>query len=393
MGTKPMSPSTFIEKNKPDNRTECEKAIEILDSKLTEYKNVLEEMLSTEKKIGIVKTGPIKSKDKTYYKVEVNGTPMMVNYDKNLIFNIDKPTTLLEAETEVIVTGQSIVEVMPDILLSKRELPSFPLIDWNEIGGMKSQVKSIREAVELPLNNEKMFKEFGLKPTKGILLSGPPGCGKTLIGKAIASIVLKSNKANPDSFVYIKGAEMLSMYVGNTERAIVSLFKRCRKYTEKTGQRALVFIDEAEALLPTRGSRLSSDVETTIVPTFLSEMDGFEENSPMILLSTNLPNQIDHAILRDGRIDLKVAVERPTFEDSIEIFQIHLGKVKLSDSIDFLAKFGTEKIFNSPVKNNVSGAMIENLVKSATRAALVRKLANSKSETGMLASDMDGIKL
>lgn len=243
--------------------------------------------------------------------------------------------------------------------------------------------------VEMPLLHADLAKSYGIVPSKGMLLYGSPGCGKTLIAKAIASMILDDTSVDPRAFRYIKGAELLSMYVGQTEQAIGELFKSCREYTEETGQQAVIFIDEAEAILPARGSRRSSDVETTIVPTFLSEMDGFDGQNPFILLSTNLPNSIDEAILREGRIDVKIQVQRPTIEDSKEIFKIHLSKVKLADDIDKLCEDASNALFESNLKAKVSGAMIQTVVNFSAKQALQRAISFPKSkDKGIITEDI-----
>jgi proteasome-associated ATPase len=152
------------------------------------------------------------------------------------------------------------------------------------------------------------------------------------------------------------------------------MFKQTRRYAKETGQRAFIFIDEAEAILPKRGSRQSSDVDKTIVPTFLSEMDGFDDNSPFILLSTNHPNSIDEAVLRPGRIDIKIEISRPTQEDAVDILKIHLSNVKLAEDIDTLANQGAVALFASPAVSEVSGAMCETIVKLATQNAVTRHI-------------------
>ena len=140
-----------------------------------------------------------------------------------------------------------------------------------------------------------------------------------MIAKAIASQIIKASGGDHEAFQYVKGAELLSKWVGEAEARIANMFRKSRDYSKRTGNRAIIFMDEAEAMLGTRGSRKSSDVDTTIVPTFLAEMDGFDENGPFILLATNLPNALDEAVTREGRIDSKIPVMRPDYDDVIEI--------------------------------------------------------------------------
>ena len=220
----------------------------------------------------------------------------------------------------------------------------------------------------------------------GLLLYGPPGCGKTLIAKAIASTILKEINVDADAFVYIKGAELLNMYVGATEERIINIFKNCRNYTKKTGKRSIIFIDEAEAILPARGSRQSSDVDKTIVPTFLSELDGFEGDNPFLMLSSNLPDSIDKAVLREGRIDLKIEIARPTESDSVDIFEIHLKKVKLVGEIKDLCVQSAKYLFEK--QKEISGAKIATCVKMATHHAVNRYINDKNSEKGVTFVDI-----
>jgi len=203
-------------------------------------------------------------------------------------------------------------------------------------------------------------------------------------------MILKSASVDPRAFVYVKGAEMLSMYVGDTEQQIVRMFKSAREYMKETGNQAVIFIDEAEAILPARGSRTSSDVDKTIVPTFLSEMDGFDNENPFILLSTNIPESIDSAVLREGRIDIKVPINRPTQSDAEEIFAIHFKGVKCSTDIDVLCKSGADQLFRSnTLMERVSGAMIKTIVGLAGKNAMKRKIEfPSTKQVGIAEEDI-----
>lgn len=356
-----------------------------LQQKVSDYENLLGEILEKNPaKIFKVSSGPFLKDKKSWYRVNDGSNSQLASFDDDLFFKTKN--NKIQSGKEVIVMGNKIVGIIPDELEVKKEQNSFKLIGWEEIGGLKSQLSRIRETIELPLLHSDYSKEFGLEPIKGLLLYGHPGCGKTLIAKAIASTILKDNNASEDSFVYIKGAELLSMYVGATEERIIRMFKNCRNFTHKTKKRSVIFIDEAEAILPARGSRVSSDVDKTIVPTFLSEMDGFDDNSPFIILSSNLPNSIDEAVLRPGRIDVKVEISKPTQDDAVEIFDIHLKKVKKFEDINILSQFGAEFIFES--QKNVTGAMIESCVKLATQNALGRYVKNKKDKAGVTCLDL-----
>ncbi len=359
---------------------ECERKISELSQKISKYEDMLEQILDeTDKIIVQVSAGPFKREGKVFYRGNVGGGSMLLTYTEGASFlekNV-KP----EIGDEVIVINGNIISVVPSELVSKKEAVKFKLIGWNQIGGLKSQLKEIRDAIELPLKHKKMYEEYGMTPLKGILLYGPPGCGKTIIGKAIASTVFDSEEVEAEAFNYIKGAEILSPMVGVAEQTISNMFKGARDYFSRTGKRAVVFIDEAEAILPRRGSRRSSDVDATIVPTFLSEMDGLEDGNPLIILSTNLPDNLDDAVIRDGRIDIKLEIKRPTQEDAIDIFEIHLGKTNCSEKlIKTLATEAALSLFNTDHKRNVSGAMIETLVKKATQKTIRRSIDSKKKQ-------------
>lgn len=280
----------------------------------------------------------------------------------------------------VMLNDAMIISSLPESLTIKAPEIHFDFIEWSDIGGLKSQVAQLRETIEYPIKYADLYKEYGLKPSRGVLLYGPAGCGKTMIAKAIASTFLKGNTITPDSFIYMKGGEMLDPYVGVAERNIKSIFERARNNFRNTGTRSVIFIDEAEAILPARGSRISSDVETTIVPTFLSEMDGLEESNTFIILATNFPKQLDPAVIRPGRIDLKIEVGRPSKEDAVDIFKIYLSKTKCSADITELAEKAAEVLYSEDSKKGlVSGALIRNIVEEATLLSIKRAIAGENN--------------
>lgn len=362
--------------------------IGLLKDKLNKYEGLLEKVLKAPKMIGTVTAGPFKEKDSLTYRVDINSTPTIVEYKNSVMFG-EMREEKLEIGTDVVIINGVIVAIVPQVLRIVEKTPVFNLISWDQIGGLKSQVSRIREAIELPMQNEALAKELGVSPIKGALLYGPPGCGKTLIAKAIASTILKTESVDPRAFVYVKGGELLSQWVGATEQRIVSMFKECRDYSFKTGKKAIIFIDEAEAILPHRGSRQSSDVDRTIVPTFLAEMDGFYDNNPFVLLSSNHPNDIDSAILREGRIDIKISVDRPNAEDLKDIFMIHLKKVKCKDKTEHLAQKASELIFaDTKISQRASGSLAETVVKLSAQKALSRKIADKKSAIGVNTEDI-----
>ncbi len=196
-------------------------------------------------------------------------------------------------------------------------LEEVPDVQYSDIGGLDAQIEQIRDAVELPFLHRELFTEFGLRPPKGVLLYGPPGCGKTMIAKAVA------NSAG-SHFLNIKGPELLDKYVGETERQIRAIFTRAKEHAT-SGRPVIVFFDEMDALFRTRGSGVSSDVEATIVPQLLSEIDGVEGLANVIVIgATNREDLIDPAILRPGRLDVKIKLERPDAAAAAEILARYL---------------------------------------------------------------------
>ena len=217
-------------------------------------------------------------------------------------------------------------ERIPKSEVEELVLEEVPDIGYEQIGGLKGQIESIRDAVELPFLYKDLFIEHQLKPPKGVLLYGPPGCGKTLIAKAVANSLAKKVEAQSGGgsgrafFLNIKGPELLNKYVGETERQIRLVFQRAREKASE-GMPVIVFFDEMDSIFCTRGSGVSSDVENTIVPQLLAEIDGVELLENVIVIgASNREDMIDPAILRPGRLDVKIKVERPDAEAAKDIF-------------------------------------------------------------------------
>jgi proteasome-associated ATPase len=221
-------------------------------------------------------------------------------------------------------------ERIPKSEVEELVLEEVPDVDYYDIGGLDRQIEQIRDAVELPFLHADLFREHQLRPPKGVLLYGPPGCGKTLIAKAVAHSLAKQMAArrgeekHTSYFLNIKGPELLNKYVGETERHIRLIFQRAR---EKAGEGTpvIVFFDEMDSVFRTRGSGVSSDVENTIVPQLLSEIDGVEGLENVIVIgASNREDMIDPAILRPGRLDVKIKIERPDAESAKDIFSKYI---------------------------------------------------------------------
>jgi proteasome-associated ATPase len=206
-------------------------------------------------------------------------------------------------------------------------------VTWDDIAGLHDAKRELVEAIELPHKFPDIFAHYGKRPPKGVCLSGPPGCGKTLCGKAVANTLAKLHKKEKakGAFRYVKGPELLSMWVGNSEAQIRELFMTAREFHKTHGFPQVLFIDEADAIVPMRGSGKSSDVEKTIVPAFLAEMDGLETAHAIVLLATNQPHLLDPAVQREGRCDRHVRIGRPLRDNIHEYFKVHMRNVPLKD--------------------------------------------------------------
>ena len=309
-------------------------------------------------------------------------------------------------------------ERVPKAEVEDLVLEEVPDVSYEDIGGLFRQIEMIRDAVELPFLHADLFREYELRPPKGVLLYGPPGCGKTLIAKAVANSLAKKIAAargdDPNEarsfFLNIKGPELLNKFVGETERHIRLIFQRAREKASE-GTPVIVFFDEMDSIFRTRGSGVSSDVETTIVPQLLAEIDGVEGLENVIVIgASNREDMIDPAILRPGRLDVKIKVERPDAEAAKDIFSKYLTDT-LPIHVDDVAEFAgsrkaavdamiqrvVERMYDESEENRFlevtyangdketlyfkdfnSGAMIQNIVDRSKKSAIKSVLETSQ---------------
>jgi len=316
-----------------------------------------------------------------------------------------------------------VIEKLPKSEAEELVLEEVPDISYEHIGGLDKEIEQVRDAVELPFLYPELFAEHKLSPPKGVLLYGPPGCGKTLIAKAVANSIARklghlTGKELRSYFLHVKGPELLNKYVGESERQVREVFKKAKERAA-AGNPVIVFFDEMDALFRTRGSGISSDMESTIVPQFLSEIDGMERLQNVIVIgASNRQDLIDPAVLRAGRLDVKVKISRPDAAAARDIFSKYLTP-DLPVAAEELERHGgdaralmdrfmattVESMYAKSEENKFlevtyasgekeilyfkdfsSGALIQGIVSRAKKYAIKRAIAGS--EKGLKAEDL-----
>lgn len=359
--------------------------------------------------------------------LEQNRALVSLHFDEEKVAELAEPlvSQRLSVGDHLLYDARSgyVIEKLPKSEAEELVLEEVPDVDYEHIGGLGKEIEQVRDAVELPFLYPDLFAEHKLSPPKGVLLYGPPGCGKTLIAKAVANSIAKklkhlTGKEMRSFFLHVKGPELLNKYVGESERQVREVFKKAKERAVE-GNPVIVFFDEMDALFRTRGTGISSDIESTIVPQFLSEIDGVERLRNVIVIgASNRQDLIDPAVLRAGRLDVKIKISRPDMNAAREIFSKYLSP-DLPFAEDEISRHGgdrqamvdrligltVEGMYATSEENKflevtyangeketlyfkdfASGALIEGIVSRAKKYAIKRAIA--KEAKGLRADDL-----
>ena len=359
--------------------------------------------------------------------LEGNRALVTLHFDEEKVAELGEPllSERLSVGDHLLYDARSgcVIEKLPKSEAEELVLEEVPDVDYEHIGGLQKEIEQVRDAVELPFLYPHIFADYKLHAPKGVLLYGPPGCGKTLIAKAVASSIAKKlghlkDKQLRSYFLHVKGPELLNKYVGESERQVREVFKKAKERADD-GHPVIVFFDEMDALFRTRGTGISSDIESTIVPQFLSEIDGVERlNNVIVIGASNRQDLIDPAVLRAGRLDVKVKVGRPDAAAARDIFSKYVStdlpfaeedlKRHGGDTralVDSLMNMTVDAMYATSDENKfievtyangekevlyfkdfASGALIEGIVSRAKKFAVKRAIA--QEGTGLRADDL-----
>lgn len=351
--------------------------------------------------IGMIEKATYDTEVGGFAEVEAGGAPLRVVLPPNLGAQPEKgDSVLLDFSKNVVLR------------LVKAEKPFSHAshdITWDDIGGLDEAKLSLREIVEFAFTHPELCRQYKKQAPKGLLFYGPPGCGKTLLGKALATAMARAHGTEDSGFIYTKAPEILNEYVGVSERNLRRIFAQGKTYYTETGVPPVLFFDEADAIFSRRGADHSTMVQRTIVPTFLTEVDGLEDTKSIVILATNRQDILDPAVVREGRIDRRIRVGRPNKAYSKAILRIYLKGVVEDVHEEQLAEHVAEEVFAESrvlgvyargkttlcLHHIVSGAMLATLVEQAKQFALRRDIANgTKIATGVTGRDLfDAVEL
>lgn len=359
--------------------------------------------------------------------LEGNRALVTLHFDEEKVADLGEPLVAqrLSVGDHLLYDPRSgyVIEKLPKSEAEELVLEEIPDISYENIGGLQKELEQVRDAVELPFLHPELFSEYKLAAPKGVLLYGPPGCGKTLIAKAVANSIARklghlTGKEVRSYFLHVKGPELLNKYVGESERQVREVFKKAKERAA-SGHPVIVFFDEMDALFRTRGTGISSDIESTIVPQFLSEIDGVERLTNVIVIgASNRQDLIDPAVLRAGRLDVKVKVSRPDVHAAKDIFSKYVTPELPFDPADLKRHGGdakalvahviastVEQMYSTSEENKfievtyangekeilyfkdfASGALIEGIVSRAKKFAVKRAIA--REGNGLRSEDL-----